>query len=544
MEFTTIRTTPYADQQPGTAGLRKTVAVFLQPHYLENFVQAVFDCVPSLRGGRLVVGGDGRYGNRDAIQTVLRIACANGAASVAVACGGILSTPAASILMRDENAAGGFILTASHNPAGPAGDFGIKFNTAGGGQASVQLTDQITARTRSIDRYRTASGVPAVDLNRRGASFIGEMRVDIVDAVDRYAALMETLFDFDAIRNAAADGLCLRFDAMNAVTGPYANELFVRRLGMPEVTVLRGTPREDFGGVHADPNPHDAHELRALAFSDAPPDLLAASDGDGDRNLIIGPGTLVSPCDSLAVLAANATRVPGYSRGLVGVARSMPTSHAIDRVAAKFGIPCIETPSGWRHFAALLESGRITLCGEESFGTSSDHCREKDGLWAVLFWLNLIAVTRRSVPELLAEHWSEFGRTFFLRHDYRIADADAARAVIAGLRETLGALGERTLAGRTVVAADDFAYDDPVDGTRNEHQGLRVRLDGDARVVYRLSGTDTTGATLRVYLEDYTTDRTRFREDASTTLGPLAEAARDLARITQLTGLESPTSMV
>ncbi|MCA1798687.1 MAG: alpha-D-glucose phosphate-specific phosphoglucomutase [Xanthomonadaceae bacterium] len=456
----------------------------------------------------------------------------------------MLSTPAASILMRNEDATGGFILTASHNPAGPDGDFGIKFNTAGGGQASARLTEAITERTRAIDRYLIATGVPEIDLDRPSASFIGDMRIDSVDAVAQYADKMETLFDFDAIRDAVKDGMCVRFDAMNAVTGPYASEILVRRLGLPELTVMRGTPREDFGGRHADPNPHEAHELRSLAYGEHPPDLLAASDGDGDRNMILGPHTIVSPCDSLAVLAANATRVPGYRDGLVAVARSMPTSHAIDRVAAKLGIPCVETPSGWRYFASLLEAGRISLCGEESFGTSSNHCREKDGLWAVLFWLNLLAVTGRSVPELLAAHWAEYGRTFFLRHDFRIPDAAAAQAVIAGLRDALPDLVGRQLAGRTVVAADDFAYDDPVDGMRSERQGLRLILESDARIVFRLSGTDTAGATLRVYIEDHTDDPARFNEDAMVALAPFAEAARDLARITQLTGLESPTSMV
>ncbi len=544
MEITTVRTQPYADQAPGTAGLRKTVAVFQQPNYLENFVQSIFDILPGIEGGRLVLGGDGRYGNRDAIQTVLRMAAANGVASVALGRGGLLSTPAASALIRHEQAVAGLILSASHNPAGEHGDFGIKFNSATGGQASESLTRAVAARSRGISEYRIVTGTPPVDIDRPGSVFLCDMRIDVVDPVAHYADLMEKLFDFDAIRNAVDDGFTLRFDAMNAVTGVYASELFVTRLGLPTGSVLRAVPKEDFGGTHADPNRENAKELFAVAFGEHAPDLSAASDGDGDRNLILGPRTVVMPSDSLAVLAANASRVPGYRDGLVGVARSMPTTHAVDRVAGKLGIPCFETPAGWRYFCNLLDDGRVTLCGEESFGTSSDHCREKDGLWAILFWLNLLATTGRSVPELLSEHWREYGRTFSCRHDYYIADAGAAHRVIEGLRESLGELRGRSLAGLTVLDADDFRYDDPVDGTRSEHQGLRVKLERDARICYRLSGTDTSGATLRVYVEGYTDDPTRLHDDAGTTLARLTDAARDLARITPLTGMVKPTMVL
>lgn len=544
MEITTVTTRPFTDQVPGTAGLRKTVARFSEPHYLENFTQSVFDCVPSLSGGRVVLGGDGRFGNRDAIQTLLRMFAANDVASVALGCGGLLTTPAASMMIRDQAAVGGFILTASHNPAGPDGDFGIKFNTETGGQASESLTAAIAERSAVIDAYRTLTDVPTVDIDRPGTVFLGDMRIDVLDPVRGYADAMESLFDFDAIRRAIRDGLTVRFDAMNAATGPYAAELLVQRLGLSPVSLMRATPREDFGGIHPDPNPHDAPDLMALAFADNPPDLVAASDGDGDRNMIVGPGLMVSPGDSLAVMAAHAHRVPGYRERLHGIARSMPTSRAVDLVAAKLGIPCHETPTGWRFFCNLLESGAITLCGEESFGTGSSHCREKDGLWAVLFWLNLVAVTGKPIPALLHEHWTEFGRTFFLRNDYRIPDTDAAHRVYAGLRETLAELPGRTLAARRVVEADEFSYVDPVDGRRSDRQGLRVILEGRTRIVFRLSGTDTAGATLRIYIEDHTTDPSRLREPADHALAELAEAARDLARVTPLTGLEGPTSVI
>lgn len=544
MEKSIRKTIPFNDQRPGTAGLRRRVAEFRQPGYLENFVQAIFDSVPTLRGGRMVLGGDGRYWNREAMQTILRMAAAHGVATVAVARGGLLSTPAASLAITALAADGGMVLTASHNPAGPDGDFGIKYYTRNGGQASKGLTDAIAARAGEIAEYTILDGVPTVDLDRPGTVYLDRMRIDIFEPVGIWADAMEKLFDFDRIRSAIADGLTLRYDAMNAVTGPYAAEVFVRRLGCPEVSLIRATPREDFGGIQPDPTPHSLPELMALAAADGAPDLIAASDGDGDRNLIAGPGIFVSPGDSLALLAAHATSVPGYRDGLKGVARSMPTSRAIDRVAAHIGIPCHETPTGWRYFCNLLDAGLVTLCGEEYFGTSSDHCREKDGLWAVLFWLNLLAATGKSVPELLRGHWSQYGRTFFLRHDYLLSRPDVAQDLYTGLRESIAQLPGRAVAGRMVATADEFTYTDPVDGTTSPHQGLRVVLDGDARIVIRLSGTDAVGSTLRVYMEDHTNDASRFDEPAAAALAPLAEAARDLARLTQVTGATEPTLAV
>lgn len=544
MNKSTRKTIPFADQRPGTAGLRRRVSEFRQPGFLENFIQAIFDSVPTLRGGRIVLGGDGRYWNRDAMQTILRMAAAHGVATASVARGGLLSTPAASIAIPALSADGGFLLTASHNPAGPEGDFGIKYCTGNGGQASEGLTDAIAARAASIAEYSILEGVPTVDLDRPGTVYLDRMRIDIFEPVGIWADAMERLFDFDRIRAAIADGLTLRFDAMNAVTGPYAAEVFVRRLGCPEVSLMRATPREDFGGIHPDPTPHSLPELMALSAADGSPDLIAASDGDGDRNFIAGPGLFVSPGDSLAVMAAHARAIPGYREGLHGVARSMPTSQAVDRVAAELGIPCHETPTGWRYFCNLLDAGLVTLCGEESFGTSSDHCREKDGLWAALFWLNLLATTGKSIPDLLREHWDHYGRTFFLRHDYLIAQSDVAHAIYQGLRDSMAELQGRVIAGRRVIGADEFSYSDPVDGTTSAHQGLRVVLEGNARIVYRLSGTDAVGRTLRVYLEDYTVDTTRFGEPAAVALGSLAEAARDLARVTQMTGATKPTLAV
>ena len=543
METTLVKSTPYADQRPGTAGLRKRVSVFLQPNYLENFVQAIFDCVDPA-GGTFVIGGDGRYHNREAIQILIRIAAGNGAARLLIGRGGLLSTPAASHLIRARGANGGFILTASHNPGGPQADFGIKFNIANGGQAPEQLTERIHARTLAIDSWRSAD-MPDIDLDAAGLQRHDTLLVEIVDPVTGYAALMERLFDFDRMRNllrSAEFRLC--FDAMNAVTGPYAVEILERRLGAPQGSVARAEPLEDFGGGHPDPNPVDAAALFELMNADGGPDFGAASDGDGDRNMILGRRFLVSPGDSLAVLAAQAERVPGYRNGIIGVARSMPTSRAVDRVAAARGFTCFETPTGWRFFGNLLDAGRINLCGEESFGTGSDHVREKDGLWAVLFWLDLLAATGRSVEELVVAHWAEYGRNFFARHDFAVADAGAARNLMQRLEARLGDLPGQSRAGYTIVQADNFRYVDSVDGSVSENQGLRIGFDDGSRIVYRLSGTGTQGALLRVYLESYVTDPSRHARSHARELTGLAAAARSLAQIEELTGLRQPTAVI
>ncbi len=539
----TVTTRPFPDQRPGTAGLRKKVAVFRQPGYLENFLQSIVDAAGGFRGATLVAGGDGRYLNDHAIQVLTGIAAGNGVARLIVGRDGLLSTPAASHLIRLRNAAGGFLLTASHNPGGPDGDFGIKFNTSSGGQASESLMEAVYRRTLSIDRYLSVDVEP-VDLTRVGESRYGPLVVEVVDPVADYAALMERLFDFDRIRSLFRSGFDMCYDAMHAVTGPYATEILHWRLGAP-VDRLRNTlPLPDFGGGHPDPNPIDAAELMTVMRGERPPQFAAASDGDGDRNMILGPGMVVSPGDSLAIMAAMATEIPGYRAGLAGVARSMPTSRAVDRVAASLGIPCYETPTGWRFFCNLLDDGRIDLCGEESFGTGSSHAREKDGLWAVLFWLNLIAVSGKSVTELVEGHWRQFGRNAFSREDYFIADAKTGADLMTHLESSVPTLAGSTWNGRSIRLADIFEYRDPVDGSVSSGQGVRILFDDDSRIVFRLSGTGTTGATLRVYLERRIEDGPRLRRPAMELNAPLSVASRAIASICELTGLESPTAVV
>ena len=501
MTIRTVPTKPFPDQTPGTSGLRKRVTVYQQPGYLENFIQSTLEAAKLAPGATLVVGGDGRFFNREAIQIVIRMAAANGVGRLLVGRGGILSTPAASCVIRARGADGGIILSASHNPGGPDGDFGVKYNLANGGPAPEQITAAIAQRTREISHYRIADAAD-IPLDRDGEHRVGDLTVEVIDPVADYAALMERLFDFEALRALIGGGrFRMLFDAMHAVTGPYAREILERRLGAPNGTVMNAQPLPDFGGGHPDPNLTYAHDLvEAMRGSDAP-DFGAASDGDGDRNMILGRDFFVTPSDSLAVLAANATMAPGYSRGLAGVARSMPTSQAVDQVARRLGIECYETPTGWKFFGNLLDAGRITLCGEESFGTGSDHVREKDGLWAVLFWLNVLARRGESVEQIVRAHWREYGRNYYTRHDYEEIPTDAAKSVMARVQEQLSALPGQTIAGRRVRAADDFAYHDPVDASVSRNQGLRVLFDDGARIIYRLSGTGTTGATLRVYIE-------------------------------------------
>ncbi len=545
----TVPTAPIAGMKPGTSGLRKKVAEFAAGHYLANFVQSVFDAVRpegeagGFGGQTLVVGGDGRFFNDRAIQTVVRMAAANGFARVLVGQHGILSTPAASAVIRAHGAFGGLILSASHNPGGPDGDFGIKFNGANGGPAAERITDAIFACTQRITAFRTTDTAD-VDLGRLGTVSVEGCRVEVIDPVADHLALMRRLFDFDALRALFAGGFRLAFDAMHAVTGPYAHAIFERELGAPPGTVRNGTPLPDFGGHHPDPNLVHAHALHELMMGRDPrepaPDLGAASDGDGDRNLIIGRGIFVSPSDSLAVLAANAHLAPAYAGGLAGVARSMPTSGAVDRVAAALGIPCYETPTGWKFFGNLLDAGRITLCGEESAGTGSDHVREKDGLWAVLLWLQILAARRQGVQQIVHGHWATYGRNFYTRHDYEAVDSGAAQALMDALAARLPALPGQVLAGRRVTLADDFAYTDPVDGSVSRHQGLRVGFDDGSRIVWRLSGTGTAGATLRVYLERYSADPAQRLHEPQAALADLIALAEALAGIRERTGRAAP----
>jgi phosphoglucomutase len=540
----TIRTTPIAGMKPGTSGLRKKVTEFAAGAYLPNFVQSVFDAVRPEAGGfaglTLVVGGDGRYYNRPAIQTVIRMAAANGFDRVLVGQGGILSTPAASCVIREHRAFGGLILSASHNPGGPDGDFGIKFNSANGGPAPEKVTDAIYARTLKISEYRSAD-TPDLDLDVIGSQRVGDLLVEVIDPVADYLALMRRLFDFDALKRLFASGFTLAFDAMHAVTGPYAHAIFERELGAAAGTVRHGTPLPDFGGHHPDPNLVHAKALLDLMMSPQAPDLGAASDGDGDRNLIIGRGLFVAPSDSLAMLAANAHLAPAYAQGIAGIARSMPTSAAADRVALALGVPCYETPTGWKFFGNLLDAGKVTICGEESAGTGSDHVREKDGIWAVLLWLNILAVRQQSVQQIAHEHWARFGRNFYTRHDYEEVDSAAAQGLMQAVQAQLPALAGNVLDGRTVATADDFSYLDPIDGSLSQHQGLRIVFGDGSRIVYRLSGTGTSGATLRVYIERFEGDASRHDQETQAALADLIALADRLAGIRERTGRAAPS---
>ncbi|WP_415182705.1 alpha-D-glucose phosphate-specific phosphoglucomutase [Phaeovulum sp.] len=532
-------TKPFAGQKPGTSGLRKKTRVFMQPDYLENFVQATFDAIGGVRGKTLVLGGDGRFYGAEAAQVILKMAAANHAARVIVGQGAWLSTPAASNLIRSRGADGGLILSASHNPGGPDEDFGVKYNIANGGPAPETVTDAIFARAVALTSYAKAD-LPDIDLGRIGEISFGDMRVEVVDPVALYADLIEELFDFNALRDLFKAGFRVRIDSMNAITGPYAVEIFERRLGAAAGSVMHETPLPDFGGMHPDPNPTWAHELMAIMMGDDAPDFGAASDGDGDRNMILGAGVYVSPSDGLAVLAANAHLCPGYNAGLKGVARSMPTSMAVDRVAQTLGIACHETPTGWKFFGNLLDAGQVTLCGEESFGTGSDHVREKDGLWAVLMWLNIIARRGQSVAQILADHWARFGRNYYSRHDYEALPVDQANAILSDLCDRLADLPGQVVNGLTITAADEFSYTDPVDGSVSGHQGVRIQFDGGSRIVLRLSGTGTEGATLRLYLERYVAGPGGLHENPQTALAPIIAASDALVGLRARTGRSGP----
>lgn len=552
MKILTVKTQPFNDQKPGTSGLRKKVKVFQQANYLENFVQSIFDTLVVPSGATLAIGGDGRYFNRQAIQTIIKMAAANGFGRVLVGQAGILSTPAASHIIRKYQTFGGMILSASHNQGGINGDFGIKYNMSNGGPAPEKVTDTVFDKSKNIAQYKI-SDLPDVDIDTLGETYFdgaegaAKFTVEVINTVQDYADLMQSLFDFSAIKGLLNSGFKMKFDAMHAVTGPYAQEIFVNRLGASADSLMNCVPSEDFGGGHPDPNLTYAEDLVRIMFAgESAPDFGAASDGDGDRNMILGKNFFVTPSDSLAVLAANATLVPGYAKGIAGVARSMPTSGAVDRVAAKLNIPCFETPTGWKFFGNLMDAGKVTLCGEESFGTSSDHVREKDGLWAVLFWLNVLAAKGKSgatasVEQVLMSHWLTFGRNVYSRHDYESIPTDAANSVMEHIKSQFEALPNQSFGGYTVKICDDFSYLDPVDGSVSNNQGVRVLFTDGSRIVFRLSGTGTEGATLRVYLEAFEPDTTKHHIDAQIALAEMIQIALKISQLKEKTGRDTPT---
>ena len=532
----TISTKPFADQRPGTSGLRKKVKVFEQPHYTENFIQSIFNVLENSQGKALVVGGDGRFYNDRVVQIAIRMAAANGFGKVIVGRGGLLSTPAASNVIRKFGAFGGIILSASHNMGGPDGDFGIKYNGGNGGPAPEKITEAMFVQSKTISSYKISDAAD-IDLNKIGSSKVEGLTVEVIDPVADYASLMQSLFDFDLIRTLIKSGFNMKFDGMSAITGPYGTRIFEELLGAPKGTVMNGVPLPDFGGHHPDPNLVHAKELCDLVIGGKGPDFGAASDGDGDRNLIVGKGIYVTPSDSLAIIAANATCALGYKNGIAGVARSMPTSCAADRVADKLKINRFETPTGWKFFGNLLDAGKVTVCGEESFGTGSNHVREKDGVWAVLMWLNILASRKQSVKDIVQNHWAEYGRNYYTRHDYEEVTSDAATGLMDNLRNKLPSL----IGQNNIVKADDFAYDDPVDGSHTTGQGIRLIFENGARIIYRLSGTGTSGATLRVYIESYESNAAKHGLDPQVALANLITMARSVSEIEKRTGRAVPT---
>jgi phosphoglucomutase len=540
MQTKTIATQAFLDQKPGTSGLRKKVKVFQQHNYLENFIQSIFDTLTLPKNALLTVGGDGRFYNRVAIQTVIKMAAANGFSKVIVGQGGILSTPAASHIIRHYQTLGGIVLSASHNPAGPDADFGIKYNTANGGPAPEKITEAIFENTKLIQTYKIAD-IPEINIDVLGETVLDHFVVQVINPVTDYADLMQNMFDFTAIRSLLANGFSLKFDAMHAVTGPYATEILVNRLGATATSLMNCEVSENFGGRHPDPNLTYAHDLVEMLYGNQAPDFGAASDGDGDRNMILGSRFFVTPSDSLAIIVANAHLIPAYQGGIAGVARSMPTSMAVDCVAKKMGIDCYETPTGWKFFGNLMDAGKVTLCGEESFGTGSSHVREKDGLWAVLCWLNIIAFKKQSVEAIVKAHWAEYGRNVYSRHDYEAIATVAANNVIAHIHDQFDALIGKQLGRYEVRHCDDFAYTDPVDGSVSKQQGIRILFSDGSRIVFRLSGTGTEGATIRIYLEAFEPDVANHHLDAQEALADMIQIALQISDLKALTGRDKPT---
>jgi len=531
----TIQTTHFDDQKPGTSGLRKKTKVFTKKNYLENYVQCLFNSIPELIGGTLVLGGDGRYFNKEAIQKIVGMASANGVSKVILGCDGLLSTPAVSCIIRKYKADAGIVLSASHNPGGIEGDFGIKLNGSNGGPVSEQITNKIYEQTKLIKNYKIVQDVH-INLNILGLFDFMGMTIEIIDSVNDYANLMNSIFDFNAIKTLFSKEFTFCFDAMNAVTGPYANEIFINRLGAPATSIINSTPKEDFGGLHPDPNHRNAREIFSMMFDGDNVDFAACSDGDGDRSIVLGKKTFVSPSDSLALLTANATLIKKYKDGILGVARSVPTSKAVDLVAKKLNIKCYETPTGWKFFGNLIDNQLITFCGEESAGAGSNHIREKDGIWAVLMWLNIIAVTKLNIPQLINKHWKEFGRHYYSRHDYEEIEESKAIYIFRAIEEKLSTLRGFVFGDETVSSAEIFTYKDPVDKSISENQGIVIELEGSSRIVIRLSGTGTAGATLRIYFEKYVTPEENLYQDTQKVLSNLINIANEITQIKDVLG--------
>ncbi len=538
----TIKITPFNDQKPGTSGLRKTVKQFQVSDYLQAFTQSIFNSLPELKNSTLILGGDGRYFNREAIQIILRMAAANGVGKIILGQAGILSTPATSHLIKKHNALGGIILSASHNAGGPLGDFGIKFNTANGGPAPESLTNEIFMISSNLREYKIIESDP-ISMDKIGHYQLADMEIEVIDSVKDYAQLMAEIFDFDKISTLlTSPDFSMCFDAMNAVTGPYATSILEDQLGAPRGTVIRGEPLPDFGGIHPDPNLVHAEQLVEMMYrEDNAPNFGAASDGDGDRNMILGDHFFVTPSDSLAIMTANTHLIPAYKKGIKGVARSMPTSGAVDKVAEKMGLNCFETPTGWKFFSNLLDANEISLCGEESFGTGSNHVNEKDGLWAVLFWLNILAEKQDSVKHIVHQHWAKYGRNYYTRHDYEKLPLKAAEALFNNLHKNIEQLAHQQFNQYTIAAADSFTYKDPIDQSISKNQGIRIIFSDDSRIIFRLSGTGTEGATLRVYIEKYVTDLDQFELDTQEALTALIQIAETIADIKGYTGRTEPT---
>ena len=553
VEVKDVPTTPIEGQKTGTSGLRKKAAVFSEGNYLANWVQSLFLALPQeeVEGSAMVLGGDGRWFNKEASQIIIKLAAGNGVRKMYVGQNGFLATPAASAVIRARKAYGGFIMSASHNPGGPKEDWGIKFNYSSGEPAPEKITDEIYGFTQTVETLKMAD-IPDVDLSKVGVTKFGDFEVEVIDPVADYLELAREVFDFDLITSLVTrSDFKMKFDAMHAITGAYARPILVDVLGADPSSCVNDDPKEDFAGGHPDPNLTYAEELVKTMYSADAPDFGAASDGDGDRNMILGNNFFVTPSDSVAIIAANAKCIPYFKDGLKGLARSMPTAAALDRVATKMGVECFETPTGWKFFGNLMDAGRLSICGEESFGTGSDHIREKDGPWAVLAWLSILADRNKDVPvggekvtveQITKEHWAEYGRNFFSRYDYEGCESEPCEKMVEHLRAVAAASKKGDTYGEYELDyADDFEYTDPIDGSVASKQGVRFVFSDGSRFIFRLSGTGSSGATVRMYIEQYEADVAKQGADAQDALAPLIKVALETSKLAEFTGRESPT---